>query len=75
MSQLMIKDLEFCEGKILENEDIKGSAAWGFFKVEFDFSQLFKIEDLSGQAGAGFGAAIALAIGDKIKIDLGTGVI
>ena len=75
MSQLMIKDLEFCEGEILENEDIRGSADWGFFRVKFDFSQLFKIQNLSGEAGAGFGAAIALAIGDKIKIDLGTGVI
>ena len=74
MSLLMIKDLEFCEGESLTNEDIRGSADWGFFKVDFDFSQLSKIKNLSGEAGAGFAAAIALAIGDKIKIDLGTGV-
>ena len=73
MSQLMIKDLEFCEREILDNEDIRGSASWGFFKVDFDFSQFSTIFNLSGQAGATFAAALAVAIGDKIQINLGTG--
>ncbi|ACK67246.1 hypothetical protein PCC8801_3273 [Rippkaea orientalis PCC 8801] len=72
MSQLVIKDLEFCESEILRNQRIRGSAS--FFDVKFDFSSLFKIANLSGQAGAGFGVAIALAIGDKIQINIGTGV-
>ena len=73
MSQLMIKDLEFCEGESLENQKIRGSGS--FFNVEFDVSQFFEIVSLAGSARGGSAAAIALAIGDKIKIALGTGVV
>ncbi|EAZ91265.1 hypothetical protein [Crocosphaera chwakensis] len=79
MSQLRITDLDFHEEGILENEEIRGSFSFsnpssGFFRVAFDFSQSSIIGDLSGEAGAGFGAAIALALGKNITIEIDTGV-
>lgn len=79
MSQLTIQDLEFCQKEILANEEIRGSISFsnprsGFFRVEFDFSKSSIIGDLSGEAGAGFGAAIAVGIGRNINIEIDTGV-
>ncbi len=79
MSQLRIKDLDFREEEILKNEEIRGSFSFsnpasGFFDVQFDFSQSSIIGDLSGEAGAGFGAAIAVALGRNIKIEIDTGI-
>lgn len=80
MSQLTIQDLEFCGEEILENGELGGGIFFsnpssGFFRVEFDVSQLSRIGDLSGEAGAGFGAAIAVGIGRNINIEIDTGVL
>ena len=84
MSQLIITDLDFREEEILKNEEIRGSfrftnasfsnPASGFFDVQFRSSQSSIIGDLSGEAGAGFGAAIAVALGRNIQIEIDTGV-
>lgn len=60
MSQLMIKDLDFCEGRLSELEDISGRL--GFFKVGFAFASGSK-SDLAGGAAAGYAVGIGVAIG------------
>ncbi|MEL4894542.1 hypothetical protein [Crocosphaera sp. Alani8] len=84
MSQLRIKDLDFHEETILTKEEIRGSfrftnssfsnPASGFFDVQFRSSQSSMIGELSGEAGAAFGTAIAVALGRNINIEIEAGV-
>jgi hypothetical protein len=61
MSQLVINNLEFCKSSELNQDRVKGSQG-GIFEMDLAFDGAFKV-DAAGEAAAGGGAAVAIAIG------------
>jgi len=61
MTQLVINDLEFCQNSKLDLDQLRGRGS--FFDVDFAFDSKFDFKP-SGEAAAGSGAAVAVAIGN-----------
>jgi len=61
MNQLVINDLEFCQNSKLQQDQVQGQGS--FFSVDFAFDGKFDFKP-SGEAAAGSGAAVAVAIGN-----------
>lgn len=65
MSQLIIKDLNFCEQEFPRSEKIRGAASFFNTGFAFDFETLFSP---AGAVATGFTFALGLTIGEKLGI-------
>ncbi len=65
MSQIIIKDINFCENDLPETNTIKGSASFFDFDFDWDSDAVF---DNAGAAAVGVTFGFGIAIGNKIAL-------
>ena len=68
MSQIIVTDLDFCQGEASNHSTLKGGGDFIAWDADFDGEQLF---DPTGEAAAGYGVALAVGIGNNPVVVIG----